>query len=500
LGDLAVSLVAFAYVTASLVLAAHAVVQVRLLLAARSAHVRRPMIGRVTASSPVVTVQLPVFNERFVVERLLDLVAALRYPREALEVQVLDDSTDDTSDLIVAWILRAGNGLRVQHLRRHERVGYKAGALAKGLERASGELVAVFDADFLPPPDFLERTVPWFADDRVAFVQGRWGHTNRNASWLTEAMALLLDVHFHIEQAGRSAIGCFVNFNGTAGIWRTEAVRAAGGWSAATLTEDLDLSYRAQLLGWRGVYDSTLVVPAELPSDPQGMRPQQYRWMKGLAENARRLLPSVLRSGLPWRIQLHAVAHLLESSMFLALAVVVVMAAPLGLLAVSGTVHWLIIANPVLAASFVVLVPVYREAYRKEVARSVPGFLRTYLGLLVLSFGLAVHNATAALAGFAGHRSAFERTPKRGDCSDEARWRASGYRTRTGPVALVEIAVWIVSIAIVISSARAGTIHLVWPVAASALSQTTLLLTGLVAWARRGRSPHGGRLPTVPAG
>jgi glycosyltransferase involved in cell wall biosynthesis len=483
-GVLAVDLAATAYVTASLVIATHAGLQVWLLRAARCAKHRCPVAVYVAASTPTVTVQLPVFNERFVIERLLDHVAALRYPREALEIQVLDDSTDDTSELIVAWMRRRPDGLRVDHLRRHERNGYKAGALAEGLDRARGELVAIFDADFMPSPDFLERAVPWFADGGVAFVQGRWGHSNRNASWLTQVMALILDVHFHVEQAGRSAIGCFVNFNGTAGVWRAEAIRATGGWSAVTLTEDLNLSYRAQLRGWRGVYDSSLVIPAELPGDLQAVRTQQYRWMKGVAANARRLLRCVLRSTLSWRVRLHASAHLVESGVFLAVAVVIVLAAPLGVLAAYGTVYWWLVVNPILAASFLLLVPVYREAYMKEPSYSLCGFLRTYLGVLLISFGLAVHNATAVIAGLTRRGGTFERTPKRGS-ADEVRWRASGYYSRAGVVALVELSVWAASVMVVVISAQMGALHLVWPVLASAVSQTALFAFGFGVWASR---------------
>ena len=460
---------------AASLLAAHALLQLRLLRAARGA--RSPQAPQATAGAPPpVTVQLPIYNERFVVERLLESVAALRYPRELLEIQVLDDSTDDTPAIVDRWMQGcAPPDLRIVHVRRADRSGFKAGALAGGLRTATGELVAVFDADCRPPPDFLERALPWFADARVAVVQGRWGHANQDAGTLSRIVGLYLDVHFLVEQPGRAALGCFVNFNGSGGIWRRAAIDEAGGWSGATLTEDLDLSYRAQLSGWRVVYDATLVVPSDLPDDLLALRTQQHRWMKGVAENARSMAVRVARAPLPWRVRLHGIAHLLETGLFIALAATVALAVPVGFLAAAGSVPVWFALNPLLVLSFAALVPVYRDAHRHGAPAPARRFVPTYLGFLALSLGLAVHNGAAALAGYAGRRTPFVRTPKRGRCADEDAWRASGYGARVEPVAVLEAAAALACAVAVWFAARRGAALLVWPAAAYAFCGTVML-------------------------
>ena len=268
---------------------------------------------------PTVTVQLPLFNERYVVERLIDAVAALDYPAQKLEIQVLDDSTDDSIELSrerVSYYQQ--RGLDIKLVRRPVREGFKAGALAYGLARAKGEFVAIFDADFLPAPDFLRQTIPHFRNPKVGIVQTRWTHLNRDFSLLTKLQAFGLDAHFFIEQGGRNAAGFFMNFNGTAGVWRTKTIQDAGGWSSNTLTEDLDLSYRAQLNGWTFVYREDIGSPAELPVAMSALKSQQYRWMKGAAECARNLIVRVLWSpNVPGVRKLHAFFHLFSSSTFL---------------------------------------------------------------------------------------------------------------------------------------------------------------------------------------
>lgn len=249
---------------------------------------------------PLVTIQLPVFNEVFVVERLIDAVAAFRYPKDRLQIQVLDDSTDETVERARArteYYQRLG--LNIQHIHRTDRTGFKAGALAAGLETAVGEFVAVFDADFLPEPDFLEQTIHYFTDDRVGMVQARWEHINRDIGTLTQVQAMMLDAHFVIEHGGRCFAGLFFNFNGTGGIWRRQAILDAGGWQHDTLTEDLDLSYRAQLKGWRFLFVQNVTCPSELPSRMTAFKTQQHRWAKGSIEVMLKLLPRVLRSNAP---------------------------------------------------------------------------------------------------------------------------------------------------------------------------------------------------------
>ncbi|HEY7616399.1 MAG TPA: cellulose synthase family protein, partial [Terriglobales bacterium] len=249
---------------------------------------------------PRVTVQLPVYNERYVVERLIEETCRLEYPRELLEIQVLDDSTDDTAALARDCVERyAAMGHPIRYLHRDHREGYKAGALAEGLRAAAGEFIAIFDADFLPPADFLQKTLPHFAEAQVGMVQTRWAYVNRNYSWLTEVQAILLDGHFVFEHGARSRSGCFFNFNGTAGIWRRRAIEEAGGWQHDTLTEDTDLSYRAQMRGWKFIYLPDVECLSELPVDMNAFKTQQARWAKGLIQTGRKLLPTLWRSPLP---------------------------------------------------------------------------------------------------------------------------------------------------------------------------------------------------------
>ncbi|MEO1621999.1 MAG: glycosyltransferase [Cyanobacteria bacterium J06632_3] len=263
------------------------------------------------ADLPKVTVQLPIFNELYVAERLLNAVAQLKYPLDKLEIQVLDDSTDETQQLCQEKVqaLRQQN-LNIRYIQRSHRKGFKAGALAYGLQQATGELIMIFDADFVPRPETLLQMVDYFADPNVGMVQGRWAHINRRYSLLTEIQALMLDGHFVIEQTARNRAGCFFNFNGTAGIWRASAIADAGGWQHTTVTEDLDLSYRVQLKGWRCIYLPYIVVPAELPVEMNSFKSQQFRWAKGASQVARKLLGTVLRAKIPWHVKFEAFLHL----------------------------------------------------------------------------------------------------------------------------------------------------------------------------------------------
>src|SRR5947207_1598211 len=254
---------------------------------------------------PRVTVQLPIFNEMYVADRLIDAVCELNYPSDLLEIQVLDDSTDETTSIAELAVRRhAARGLDIRYLHRVDRTGFKAGALEAGLKVASGQFIAIFDADFIPSADFLMRTLPYFAtDDRIGMVQARWGHINQDYSLLTKIQSILLDAHFVLEHGGRNRSGCFFNFNGTAGVWRREAIADAGGWQHDTLTEDLDLSYRAQLRGWRFVFLPDLVSPAEVPVEMNSFKSQQHRWAKGSIQTCRKLLPLILMSDLPLNIK-----------------------------------------------------------------------------------------------------------------------------------------------------------------------------------------------------
>jgi len=282
------------------------------------------------SSYPIVTIQLPVFNELYVVERLIDNICALDYPSDKLQIQVLDDSTDETLDLTQKKVDEyQDKGFDIQLIHRKDRTGYKAGALANGMKTARGEFIAIFDADFMPNKDFLLRTLPYFADSKVGVVQTRWEHLNRDYSLITKLQAFQLNVHFTIEQSGRQAADYLLQFNGTAGVWRAKAIEDAGGWEADTLTEDLDLSYRAQLKGWSIKYLEDVGSPAELPAEMNGLKSQQFRWMKGGAETARKMIPSVWRSPLSFSKKMHATIHLLSSTIFVFVFVIGVFSVPL---------------------------------------------------------------------------------------------------------------------------------------------------------------------------
>ena len=379
------------------------------------------------AAWPTVTVQLPVFNERFVVERLLEAVTALDFPRDRLEVQVLDDSTDDTSERVAGLLprLRAG-GLAVEHRRREDRAGFKAGALAAGLRRSRGELVAVLDADFVPRPDFLRRAVPFFAaDPRLGFVQCRWEHLNADGNALTRAEALAIDGHFGVEQGARAWSGLLLNFNGTAGVWRRAAIDAAGGWSGDTLTEDMDLSYRAQLAGWGAEYLEDVTVPAELPATLTAFKSQQRRWAKGSIQTARKLLPRVLRSGLPARVKLQAALHLTHYLVHPCMLLVVLTAPFVRPFWERAGTAWAV----ALSVALVALGSCGPTTLYVTACRGLRRPRRRLLALptlMLVGTGVAVSNTRAVLEALLGVPSGFVRTPKR---RLEGRQRArDGYR------------------------------------------------------------------------
>ena len=380
-------------------------------------HARAPKRGPAPESpdEPRVAVQLPVYNEENVIARLLDAVAALDWPRDRLTIQLLDDSSDNTPALAAPLVARMqADGLDVQHLRRPERRGFKAGALAHGMAQTDAAFFAIFDADFVPPADFLRRAMGHFADARVAAVQGRWTHLNRAWSRLTRAQALAIDGHFAIEQEARFAAGWFMNFNGSAGIWRRAAIDAAGGWSADTLTEDLDLSYRAQLCGWRLVLDRDLTCPAELPTTLAAFKAQQRRWATGSMQTARKLLPAIWRSpaSLPSRVA--ATLHLTHYAVHPLSAATAVLSVPCvllpGMLAPPGPL-W----GVLLPFGLTVLGPTTLYLYARRVLGLplLPG-VRDLGTLTLLGVGLTVSNARAVLQAFQRRALAFDRTPKLG--------------------------------------------------------------------------------------
>ena len=389
---------------------------------------------------PPVTIQLPVFNERYVIGRLLDAVTRLDYPRELLEIQVLDDSTDETALEASALALRlSAQGWRVVHRHRRERTGYKGGALREGLAEAQGSLVAIFDADFLPPPHFLRATVPYFQDPAIGMVQTRWTHLNESFSTLTRAQAAALDGHFLVEHAVRNRYGAFINFNGTAGIWRKTCIQSAGDWQDDTLTEDLDLSYRAQLAGWRFLFVPHVECPAELPAEVNGLKGQQFRWAKGSAQTALKILPRLASRPLPAFVRFEALVHLTNHLVYPLLVLLGVMALP---------ALWILDRHPETGTLFnlatVLAVASFGHPWLYLVAQRTQGRRFPEACMLVAyvvtgNLGIAINNTRALVEGLVGHRSDFNRTPKYGLTSRADHWRGKAYHPPASLWPLLEI-------------------------------------------------------------
>jgi cellulose synthase/poly-beta-1,6-N-acetylglucosamine synthase-like glycosyltransferase len=376
---------------------------------------RLPTPPRRFEELPRVTVQLPIFNEMYVTERLIGAVAKLDYPRDLLEIQVLDDSTDETQAIARACVERhRAEGLDVRYVHRTNRQGFKAGALEHGLSLAKGELVAVFDADFIPEPDFLRRTVHHFTDPGVGMVQARWGHLNREYSPLTQAQAILLDGHFVIEHTARNRSGRFFNFNGTAGIWRRQAIADGGGWQHDTLTEDLDLSYRAQLAGWRFVYLADLVTPAEVPVEMNAFKSQQHRWAKGSIQTALKLLPLVRRADVPWEVKKEAFFHLTANVGYLLMIPLTILLPITVVVRVShGWYEVLLLDIPFFVAATFSVVSFY-AASQAEQGKGWWDRVKYVPLVMALGVGLAVNQARAVVEALMGYETGFTRTPKHG--------------------------------------------------------------------------------------
>ncbi|MEO1049047.1 MAG: cellulose synthase family protein [Bacteroidota bacterium] len=379
---------------------------------------------------PHVTVQLPVYNEKYVVERLIDAVASFDYPKDRLEIQVLDDSNDETVEIIADKVEEwQAQGIDIQQVRRPERKGFKAGALQYGLDIAKGDLVAIFDADFMPDKDFLLKTAPQFDNEEIGVVQTRWGHLNKDYSFLTKVQAFGLDAHFSIEQSGRNLAGSFINFNGTAGVWRKSCIYEAGGWSADTLTEDLDLSYRAQMKGWKFLYLEDIVAPAELPVIMPAIKSQQYRWNKGAAETARKNLGKVLKSKLRFKNKIHAIFHLFNSAMYVGLLITSVLSIPM-LFIKDSNPNLEIFFH--LASTFLIGFLAMSYFYWVSSRQTNPNktfkyYITTFPAFLAFSMGLSLHNAIAVLEGLLGFKSPFIRTPKFNIKDKKDSWKGNTY-------------------------------------------------------------------------
>lgn len=369
------------------------------------------------ADLPFVTIQLPIFNELYVVERLLDKIVELDYPKDRYEIQVLDDSTDETVEISKRKVAEyKAKGFDISFFHRVDRSGYKAGALKAAMPHAKGAFIAIFDADFLPRPDFLLTTIPYFQDEKIGVVQTRWEHINEDYSMLTRLQAMQLNVHFTVEQMGRRAGNYMLQFNGTAGVWRRATIDDAGGWEADTLTEDLDLSYRAQLKGWKIFYLEKFGSPAELPAEMNGLKSQQFRWMKGGAENAKKLLPAVWRSNLAFGQKVHATGHLMASGVFLFVFLAGLFSVPLlfalTMLEINSDWYTFFMIGWISIVAIYYVANVQAELKKESYGKMLLKFVVLFPLFLALSMGLSLHNSVAVLQGYWGKKSAFIRTPK----------------------------------------------------------------------------------------
>jgi cellulose synthase/poly-beta-1,6-N-acetylglucosamine synthase-like glycosyltransferase len=428
---------------------------------------------------PVVTVQLPVYNEMYVVDRLIDAAARLDYPRDRLEIQVLDDSIDETCGIAELAVRRhALQGLDIKYLHRSDRTGYKAGALEAGMKVARGEYIAIFDADFIPPPDFLQRTIHHFTDATVGMVQARWSHINADYSLLTRIQAILLDGHFVLEHGGRNRAGHFFNFNGTAGVWRRATIDDAGGWQHDTLTEDLDLSYRAQLNGWKFRFLPDVLTPAEVPVEMNAFKSQQHRWAKGSIQTCRKLLPRILRSNQPFGVKAEAFFHLTANFNYVLMVALSILMFPAMVIRYNmGWYEMLLIDVPLFLAATMSVANFYMVCQR-EVHKEQWVTRLKYLPILMsIGIGLAVNNARAVFEALAGRQSEFARTPKYRIEQETDEWIGKKYRQAGFVQPLIELSLgfyFTFTVFYALSNGIYGTLPFLM------LFQTGFLYTGLL--------------------
>lgn len=360
----------------------------------------------------IITIQLPLYNELYVVERLINSVCQIEYPKDKLEIQVLDDSTDETVDLVEKIVKeKQAEGFDIKHVRRSNREGFKAGALKEGLKTAKGKFVAIFDADFIPKSDFLINTLKYFTDDKVGMVQTRWEHLNEDYSLLTRIQALALDGHFVIEQTVRNKAGFFINFNGTGGVWRKECIEDAGNWEGDTLTEDLDLSYRAQLRGWKFVYLRDFTTPAELPSEMNAFKAQQFRWTKGAIETAKKILPLVWKSKISFKLKIHSTFHLTNNIVFPFILIAGILNVPLVFIKNAGPYWNFFNFMAVFIIAFIGSFLFYTYS-QKDVYPDWQKKIALFPLFMAGSMGLALNNTRAVIEGLMSRKSEFVRTPK----------------------------------------------------------------------------------------
>src|SRR5580765_2790928 len=390
---------------------------------------------------PVVTIQLPLYNEMYVADRLINAVCRIAYPRELLEIQVLDDSTDETRSIAELAVRRcAAEGIDIKFFHRADRRGYKAGALEEGLAAARGEFVAIFDADFLPTPDFLTRLMPHFADPKIGMVQARWGHINQDYSLLTKIQSILLDGHFVLEHGGRNRAGRFFNFNGTAGVWRRAAIYDAGGWQHDTLTEDLDLSYRAQLRGWKFIFVSDVIAPAEVPVEMNAFKSQQHRWAKGSIQTCRKLLPRILRAKVPLGVKIEAFFHLTANFNYPLMCILSILMFPSMVIRYNmGWYEMLLIDVPLFFAATFSFCNFYMMCQR-EIHRDWRARIKYLPFLMSIGIGLCINNTRAVFEALFNKQSEFARTPKYRIEGDADEWVGKKYRQSIAVQPLIELA------------------------------------------------------------
>jgi cellulose synthase/poly-beta-1,6-N-acetylglucosamine synthase-like glycosyltransferase len=392
---------------------------------------------------PLVTVQLPIYNEMYVVDRLVEAICGLDYPRELLEIQLLDDSTDETRDIATRAVDSfAANGIDITYYHRRHRTGFKAGALEAGLAVAKGQYIAIFDADFLPLPDFLYRTLPYFIDPKVGMVQARWAHLNGDYSILTRIQSILLDGHFVVEHGGRNRSNRFFNFNGTAGVWRREAIATAGGWQHDSITEDLDLSYRAQLKGWRFVFLSNVIAPAEVPTEMNDFKSQQGRWAKGTTQTCRKLLPQVLRARIPLMSKVEALFHLTAHFNYPLLLVLSLLMFPFLYVRqeIESTAWWVL--DVLVFVSTTLSFCTFYGVSQRELHRDWLKRLKYLPLVLAIGIGLSVNNTRAVFEAVTGKANEFARTPKYGitGATNSNRWVRKRYHQPMLIQPLIELA------------------------------------------------------------
>lgn len=433
-------IIIFFYSLAILLIFFYSLAQFNLLLNYLKSKKSKPIIEKFNFSNaseiPFVTVQLPIYNEKYVIERLLENIVLLDYPKDKLEIQVLDDSTDDsiviTKKIITKYSIQ---GIDIKHITRQIRTGFKAGALKEGLETAKGEYIAIFDADFLPKSDWLLQTIPNFKDPKVGVVQTRWGHLNRNYSILTKIQAFALDAHFTLEQTGRNSKQHCINFNGTAGVWRKSCILDSGNWESDTLTEDLDLSYRAQLKNWKFIYLEDVETPAELPAIISAARSQQFRWNKGGAENFVKMASKVMASNtISRKTKFHGLLHLLNSSMFLCIFIMAVLSVPMLFVKnYFSHIGWYFDIMVFFIITSMIFFICYWFTYKNIQGGGLINFLkyiRMFFTFYAIAMGFSFQNSIAVLEGLLGKKSEFIRTPKFNIEALKDKWKENIYISR----------------------------------------------------------------------